>query len=427
MRASQSIIHRKSLKALRQERRASTSLMLCMLFPVLVGLAALGCDGIRLNFMHLKVAQTSEATVVAAASNLLSYYTGTTQTTTAIPAPAWTAANTIAQANAPTSPYGTVVPYSSVSLGNWDTTARIFTALSGAGPFAPNAVRATGLLTTANSNPVVTMFGAMLGVSTVDISKASVAVWGTQLPFNVIMVNDTSPSFSSYNANEQTGDQAILDCVAAGNPNSLYGITRFDANGATYQAPQTASTNYAALTTAIGRLNPCSMPGFCSKSNVAAGLYAAIQQYQATWRGTTTAAVGSNENLWTTPPPSTTANHIIIITDTQPQPDGSRTSYTLADGVTINGSTASCTSACTPADLSAAAQYQAGVAVGLGMIVSTLYYVQPGSTASQITADQAFLATLKGSAGVALVTPSTGTISTYIAGACSLMGVRLVM
>ena len=58
MRAGRSIMHCKSLKSLRQERRASTSLMLCMLFPVLLGVAALGCDGIRLSFLHLKVAQT---------------------------------------------------------------------------------------------------------------------------------------------------------------------------------------------------------------------------------------------------------------------------------------------------------------------------------------------------------------------------------
>lgn len=397
-----------------------------MLFPVLVGVAALGCDGIRLNFLHLKVAQTSETSVVAAALNLLNYYTGTDQTLTTIPAAAWAATNTIATANAPTGPYGTVVPYSSVNLGNWDTAAKTFTALSGSGPFAPNAVRVIGLATTSNSNPAMTMFGPLLGISSVDISKTSVAMWGSRYPFNVIMVNDTSPSFSSYNANENTGDQAILDCVAAGNKSSLFGITRFDAHGSTYQAPQIASTNYAALTTAISRMNPCSMNGSCTKSNVAAGLYAAIQQYQATWRGTTTGAVGSNENNWTTTSPTNTANHIIIITDTQPDAQNI-VNYKLTDGVTINGTAPSCNSTCTPADLIAAAQYQAGVAASLGIVVSTLYYVQPGSSSSTIAADEAFLATLKGSAGVALVTPPAGTIGTYIPGACSMMGVTLAM
>ena len=53
--------------------------------------------------------------------------------------------------------------------------------------------------------------------------------------------------------------------------------------------------------------------------------------------------------------------------------------------------------------------------------------MQPGSSSSTITADEAFLATLKRAAGVALVTPPAGTIGTYIPGACSMMGVTSVM
>ena len=63
----------------------------------------------------------------------------------------------------------------------------------------------------------------------------------------------------------------------------------------------------------------------------------------------------------------------------------------------------------------------------LGIQVSTIYYTESGTAAATVTADTAFLSSLKSSLGRSLVTPTSGQIATYGGGVCTLMGSRLVM
>lgn len=142
------------------DRRASTAVLVCMAFPILLGIAALGVDASRLYFMKLKVAQTAQQAALTASFKLTEYYKTTAQVmSTTVPAGVLTPTQAIATANAPVGPFGTIVPASSVVLGNWSNTAKTFTALSGAGPYAPNAVQVTGLATGPNFNPISTYFG----------------------------------------------------------------------------------------------------------------------------------------------------------------------------------------------------------------------------------------------------------------------------
>ena len=419
----------KPRRRLWRDRRASTALMVCMLFPVFIGIAALGVDASRLYFMKLKVFQTAQAAALTASAKLTNYYTTTTQMSASVPPAVLATTQAIATANAPTGQFGTVVPTSSIVLGNWSNTAKTFTALSGTGPFSPNAVQVTGLATTANSNPINTYFGGLLGWSSVNITQTATATFGTYKPFNVIVVNDLSGSFSSNLTNQKNADISILNCVAYGNSTAKFGVTRFNGDSGIVQALTPALNNLTTITSAINGTVNCSSNGTCSGSNIAAGLYSAIQQYEAEFRATTTTAVGTNETLWTTAAPSTSINNIVFITDGIPNAVGH--TYKLQDGVTTNGTSPLCTTTCTDAQLQSGAVYQAQtVAKNLGIVVSYIYYADSGSN---VAADTSYLNTLVTAAhgivpgGTGLITPTSGSIAAYSGGVCALMGSRLVM
>ena len=91
----------------------------------------------------------------------------------------------------------------------------------------------TALSTTANGNPVKTLFGGIVGKPSVDMSASAVSSYGNGLSnaggFNTIILNDLSQSFSSEMANQRTADNAILNCISSGtNGNGSVGLTSFD-------------------------------------------------------------------------------------------------------------------------------------------------------------------------------------------------------
>ena len=284
---------------------------------------------------------------------------------------------------------------------------------------APNAVQVTE---TASYN---TFFGALIGKSSVNISKTAVASLGSATTFNVIVLHDMSASFSPNLAQQQAADQAILDCISSsGTSTSTFGITQFNGKSTLYQPLTVVNgttggvSNYTTLKNKITALANCGQTGgpTCSGSNAASGIYSIIQQYSGA------AYVNSN-------------NHVVIITDGVPNVNTSVT-YGQTEGTFVNSTgtgiatTGLCTTKCTNANLLTMANGQAaiaGTAVSggrAGLIVSTIYYSGSTPTGSQSTYTT-LLAGWKKNGGISMVAPTTAQISGSSGGICSLMGYQL--
>lgn len=396
------LIRRSRRRMQRADARGSVGVTVAMMLAVLTGIGGLALNQAHYHHRGLVQRQATQAASLAAAAKLSTYYASGTNSTTAIVA----AAQTIATANMPTATYGTVVPASNVVLGNWNATTGVFTPLSVSGGTSPDAVRVSGLSSTANGNAIPSLMPA--GAATRDYQTNAVASYGTGQTWNTIITNDLSGSFSSAIASQRAADKAILDCVktAAGSA-SRFGITTHTGVSAIFQALSVASTTYAALTTKINTLKSCGNAGApaCSGSNVASALYSARQQFK------NVAYNGTRKN-------------IVIITDGVPNAN-SRT-YTKADGVYLTDTATSgiCSNNCTDANLWTATLNQATMARNEGISISTIYY--SGNTASnQRAAYAAQLAQLTGGTGVAMVAPTTGQISGVFAGFCSTMSSAL--
>jgi Flp pilus assembly protein TadG len=433
-------------RALARRQRAGMAVFVAVALPALVLLGGLAVDQAVVSYRYSLLNRTAESGALAAQTYLSSYYAaGGTYSSTSMATMNSVVATAVTSAM-PTASYGTVVPTttsnttSNIQLGTWNPTAGTFTVTS----TTPNAVKVTALNTSANGNPVHTMFGSLVNKPTVDMSASAIASFGSGLSgaggFNTIILNDLSMSFSSEIPDQRAADVAILNCISSGtNGNGSVGLTSFDgdpkmlnAAGASGFPTQTAysarpytaysttsysgtlvkatSTNVTAMTTFInGTLNYCgnsNMPP-CSGSNVAAGLYSAIQQLSA-------ASIANN------------SSNIILITDGIPNAD-SRT-YSTSDGTgitpssTINSrySWAGCTTNCSDTDLWNAAQAWAAYAGSLGINVSTVFY--SGDSGSNASGYAANLATLVKNQGIALVAPSSTSIDNAFATFCSTMG-----
>ena len=385
------------------DRRGAVGVLAAMTLAVLAGIGGLAVNQVNLHHRGLLQRQTTQAAALAAAAKLSTYYASGTNSTTAIVS----AAQTIATANMPTATYGTIVPAANVVLGNWNATTMVFTPLA-AGVTTPDAVRVTGLASTANGNAITGLMPALTGVTARTYQTVAVASYGTGQTWNTIITNDLSGSFSSAIANQRAADKAILDCVrtAAGSA-SQFGITTHTGLSAIFQPLSQASANYTTLSTKINTLKSCGNTGApaCSGSNVASALYSARQQFKAA------AYNGTRKN-------------IVIITDGVP--NATNRTYTKADGVflTDTATTGICSTNCTDAKLWTATTNQATLARNEGISISTIYY-SGSTTASQRANYATKLATLTGGTGVAMVAPTTGQISGVFAGFCATMSSAL--
>jgi Flp pilus assembly protein TadG len=387
-------------------RGGNIGILIAVMFPMLIGFVVLGVDVPYLYYRNLILRQTVQAAALAGGNQLTTYYTSGNSSTAAIV----TAAQTFAQANMPVSQYGTVVPASTVTVGNWNAAASTFTSLAASGGVSPDAVQVTGLTTTANGNPVTVFFGGVIGRPTYNLTSTATVSFGTGQTFNTIIINDLTQSFSSEIANQQAADLAILNCVKTSSGSaSQFGVTSIDGHSVIQQPLVQASTNLTAIQNLVASLNSCGNTGMpvCSGSNVAAGIYSAIQQFSG-------------------PAYANTKNNIIVITDGVPNADN--ITYTQADGIypTPSSTTPTCTTNCADADLLTMAQNQAAVAKAAGISISTIYY--SGDTPSgQQASYAAALATLVGGTGVAMVAPSASQINTTFGGFCATMSSALKM
>ncbi len=392
-------------RRLLRDRKSTISVLVVFLFPMFLALGILAMDTSIVYYRQLLIRQTVRAAALAGASSLTTYYSSGTNSTATVVAQA----QAFAAANEPTSAYGTVVPASGVVLGTWNPANSTFTSLAASGSTTPNAIQVTALNTAANGNPVTIPLGSFVGDPTMDLTSTATASFATGQNFDTIVINDLSESFKSEISEQRNADLAILNCVEGGAATtSLFGVTTFDGHSTTYQALTQASNTMSAIEAAINKLNYCGtsgMPACGTGSNVASGLYSAIQQFSSV----------SNAN---------TTKNIIIITDGVPNADP--LTYTILDGIFPKPTSLIpvCTIACTDANLLTMAQNQASDAYAAGINVSTIYY--SGDTASSEQASYAAsLATLRKGVGVSLVAPTAATITTVLGGFCSTMASAL--
>ena len=378
-----------------RERGAMAVLVAAVVIPVLIGFGTLAIGKGYYSYQKLLLEQTVQSAALAAGNNLATYYsTGSSNTVVAT-------AQTFATANMPTARYGTAVPPSDVVLGNWSGTT--FTSLASSGGTTPNAVQVTGLNTAANGNPVALFLGGFLGKPSVDVTSSAIAGAGTGTGqmFNTIIINDMSDSFSSEISNQKAADLAILNCVKGSTgTTSQFGLTFINGHSSIYQALEAAAANYSALQTKINAIAACTAsqdPNCGTGSNIASGMYSAIQQFSSLT--------------------STSKKNIVIITDGVP--NANSITYSTADGV-------SCTKNCTDAELQAGAQTQAALAKAGGISISTIYYSGDTDTAQDQAIYAAYLATLVTGSGTALVAPTAAQISAAYSGICSTIPSALV-
>jgi len=393
-----------------RSRKAGVALLIAGMFPLALGVGLLGVDGSRLYFHKLLLRQTAQAASMAGANKLATYYTSGTNSTTEIV----NAAQQFAGYNMPSPTYGTVVPATNVTLGNWYIADKTFVPLSGAG--TPDAVRVTATLSSTGGNAFQPLFGGSFGVGAKDITATAISSYATGKPFHVIIVNDLSSSFSNSIANQRTADQAILNCVynSAGDT-SQYGLVGFNGQYTVIQSPVVARTNYTALTNKITTIRACNQTGGppCSGSNVASGIYRATKS-----------------DMFGSPSFADTNMNIVVITDGVPNASGSIASpgYGMENGTypTPTSATPVCSGySCTDNNLLTMAQNQANYAWSLGVNISTIYY--SGNTPSyQRAAYAASLATLRKGTGISLVVPTQTQINNSFAAFCATMSSKLM-
>jgi Flp pilus assembly protein TadG len=380
----------------RRRDRGSMAVMCAVMIPILIGFGTVAVNQGYYAYRNLLLRQTVQSAALAAADKLSTYYsTGSTGTIVST-------AQTFATANMPSATYGTVVPAANVVVGNWTNGA--FISLASSQGTTPNAVQVTGINTAANSNPLALFFGSWFGKPTLDLSSTVVASFASGRSFNTIVVNDMTQSFSGAVSEQVQADQSILDCVKGQTGSSSnFGITFFNGAPTTYQPLVSAGgTNYPLLQLKIGLIGACSLlnledPNCSTGSNIAAGIYSAIQQFSGS------AYTGTSKN-------------IVIITDGAPDvhflPNGQQYNYTAADGQT-------CGTSCAPSDLEIGAQTQAAAARAAGINISTIYYSGDDTNPTDQANNRAFLASLVTGNGIALVAPTTTQLATSYAGFCS--------
>jgi hypothetical protein len=181
---------------------------------------------------------------------------------------------------------------------------------------------------------------------------------------------------------------------------SQFGLTFVNGHSTVYQALEPAAANYSALQTKINAITACSAsqdPNCGTGSNIASGMYSAIQQFSSL--------------------ASTSKKNIVIITDGVP--NASSITYSAADGVT-------CTKNCTDAQLQTGAKSESALAKAAGISVSTIYYSGDTDSGQDQATYAAYLATLVTGSGTALVAPTAAQISAAYSGVCSTIPSALV-
>ena len=277
------------------------------------------------------------------------------------------AANSFAAKNMATADDKDVLADSDILVGNWNTSTRTFTV-----GWTANAVRVTTRRATANANPVETYFAPVIGINQANISATATAAFVPGgVPWDVILVQDVTSSFSAEIADARTADQTLIGCLNTNISNtSRIGLVIFTGVGATLSNWQTLATGYTTLSNKISTLKTCGNTGMpaCSGTNIAAGLTTAINMYTAS------------------PSQPGRKRAIILVSDGDPN----------------------------PASLKPAAITAADAAALQDLSVFTIFYDRDNNSSAKT-----FLASLKRGEGIALSTPSASQLSALTTSLCT--------
>lgn len=378
----------------RMGRRGAISMLAIFTVPVVLGFGGMAVDASYLDYRAAQLRAATDAAVLAG-SALLPDATAASN-----------AAIAYAEKNMPVATYGTVLHAADVQTGTWNSSTRTFTA----GGTNPTAIKVTLRRTAANGNAEHFLFAAVLGFGSVDMVRSAVATYGTASAWDVMLVQDVSMSFSTQILNSKAADAQLISCQGnhAGSA-SQSGLTVFTGFGTVKS--QMGAAN---ILTAITGLNQCGLPGMpaCSGSNIAAGLYQALQ-----------AMTGGNYH----PSSNLAGKAVVLLTDGIPNVSNSAQPYGTAQGGTYtcptSGSGRNRTATCSDSDLQAFAQAQADALWSHGISVFTVFY---SGNSGNVASDSAYLASLVRGVGKAYVTPSASQLSAMMTNVCASMPHALV-
>ncbi len=182
-------------------RRGAVYVYVLLTMTALIAMLGLAVDMARAQTVKTELHRVADAAARAAVANLGS---GTTA--------AQNAAINIAAQNTVDGATITLNASTDIQIGNWNSTTATFT--NGGTP--NNAVCVYARRTTANGNPISTLFGRLIGVTTVDVWASSTAALVTvQAPVTMYVSAHANP----WLAGEPKGTLASVPDPAYDNPN----------------------------------------------------------------------------------------------------------------------------------------------------------------------------------------------------------------
>jgi len=263
-----------------------------------------------------------------------------------------------------------------IVLGLWQKDAAEFIALSGDDEDNATAVRVIASMTQDRGNALNLFFAGILGNTSMNVSAAATATFGSTQGWNVVIVQDVTGSFEDEIDESRIADQGLLDCIKENTgSHTQVGLVVFTGYGFVLSGMQTMETGYASLSASIATIDRCGdgvMPP-CSGTNIGAGLDKAIPLL-----------AGLDSDL----PPA-----IILVSDGQPQ--SSLPGYS-------------------DDDLKQWAIDSADAAAAQGISIFTLFY--SGNDGSSGASD--FLASLVRGSGTAHETPNPANIAAELEDIC---------
>jgi Flp pilus assembly protein TadG len=314
--------------------------------------------------------------------------------------------------------YGTVLQTADIVPGKWMTGSRAFTPNpSPSASSNDTSLQCTVRRTKANGNAVSLFFGPVVGWRTMDVTRRSTASYATTKAWDVTIVQDVSSSFSTQIANSKNADLQLLGCQTGNTgSSSQFGLVAMTGhyNVLSTMGSLGTTNNINTAKAAINNLKQCGNTGMpaCSGSNIAAGLYGALQNFTSGY----------------TPSPSLAGKAVVFLTDGEPNASSS-TPYTTADGMpsgykTCTGSTKG---SCQNTDLVSWAQTQAAALGDQGIPLYIIYYTG-GDSGSGLANLQKILAanTAKTPGGKLYNTPDPTKLPTIINNVCSAIPHALV-
>ena len=288
-------------------RRGNTLVLVGVTAPVLMGFAALTIDIGQMYSVRAELQNAMDAAALAGASAL------------ALDADLVRArAHGVAALNTVNGD-PVMVPLGNIELGEWDTYSGTFTPLYGDQQVKADSVRI--------SNTLQLTFAQIWGNTETEISASATVSFGTPDPWDVIIVQDTSGSFTDALDQAKEADRALVECLRDHiNNASKIGLVQYTGTSRVAYPLTEIEDGLSGLLSAVDSLNQCCMsvnPNSCNGNpqcrtytNIAAGVDAALNEFLA-------------DGI---PYPGTT-RAIVIISDGQPkaEPSSGLTDYEMGE------------------------------------------------------------------------------------------------